>query len=130
MAKFRSWNEEYRGFFYFEDGKYYVYTKEECNKNITKFDLQDIHVVNFWQNSEQSTIIADTECFVGDDLIFSFSYLEYGQPDNQIEKQVKGILQLDDKGFYLDTEQYKYYLCNLGTIFDCLICSNVHEEED
>ncbi len=122
-VRFRYWNSALLEFIMFDDGVY-SYTKS------SGFNMAEPEAEFDWQNAEQSTRIAGKECFCGDCLLISFSYLEYGLPDNQTERQIKGILNLDSKGFYLGEEQNKYYLSNLCTMFDCLIYGNIHENKE
>jgi hypothetical protein len=75
MAKFRSWNEDFKFFIYWEDGEYYYIpdierinpeTKEPYKHVISR--RQNTETFN-WQNAEQSTGLFDNnnkEIFVGD----------------------------------------------------------------
>jgi len=122
-VRFRYWNSALLEFIMFDDGVY-SYTKS------SGFNMAEPEAEFDWQNAEQSTRIAGKECFCGDCLLISFSYLEYGLPDNQIEKSIRGILRLDNMGFYLENKSGKNYLSNLCTIFDCGITGNIHENKE
>jgi len=75
MAKFRSWNKDFKFFIYWEDGEYYYIpdierinpeTKEPYKHVISR--RQNTETFN-WQNAEQSTGLFDKngkEIFVGD----------------------------------------------------------------
>lgn len=123
MAKFRSWNETLNKFFYWEDGEYCGGTDSEDEQGETEFLFN-------WQNAEQSTIIVDVMCSCGDTLIVSFAYNKYNEPDNQIEKSVKGVLKIDNMGFYIESQEDKIYLSSLPTIFDCAVIGNIHENKE
>jgi hypothetical protein len=146
MAKFRSWNEELQAFIYFEDGEFSF--SEDNGKSEIHFDYDDIidkissdnltnedyAIINTfdcfdWQNTEQSTVIRNIECFVGDDLEIEITFSRYGGIDDFEEKIVRGILKFDNSGFYIENDNFKGYLNNL-TIIDIEVYGNIHENKE
>jgi hypothetical protein len=118
---FRSWNEELKQFFYFEGGIY-----QRCGIDRDEFNLSLFK----WENAEQSTKIANTECFVNDMLAVEISYSPFGKPDEYQEEIFKGVLKVDNLGFYLENDCEPIYLINLPTIICIKIIGNIHQNKE
>lgn len=140
MAKFRSWNKEYRNFIYWENGTYFFEEKIRVN-------LEDKFKKFFdWQNKEQSLEINDIkgkEIFIGDNIQFEDSTLEMNGIDESayefINKAtvVKSGICFTLENFLSkdeDTEVYNKldeieYLDELKSLFEhSEVISNIHEE--
>lgn len=117
MAKFRSWNEYYKEFIYWEDGEY------------DGLDDSDFS----WDNAEQGIIIhaiEDVNCFVGDRLELEISYFSDSKDiGSQEENLIKGTLVYKNNAFYIENEKYSQYLTSLK-IIDAKVIGNIHEGEN
>lgn len=74
MIKYRSWNDEYNGFIYFENGTYFT-IERTGGLDIRNYSFNSSQLIyNFdWNEAEQSTGILDCnyeEIYIGDILYF------------------------------------------------------------
>ena len=122
---FRSWNEHYKMFIYFKHGCYF----KDIGGKYPVLDNIDVRS-EFWSNAEQSTKIANTECFVNDMLAVEISYSPFGEPDGHQEGVVRGVLKLDNLGFYLENDCEPIYLVNLPTIICVIVLGNTHQNPE
>jgi uncharacterized phage protein (TIGR01671 family) len=118
MAKFRSWNEELRQFFYWEDGIY-----QRCGVDREEFCIGLFN----WQNAEQSTGLFDKngkEIYVGDKVKWH-DYDNFG-----CCFEYESIVEQEKGGAYItDTPDGtgSYYVW--GKSDELEIIGNIHEGE-
>lgn len=130
MAKFRSWNEEFKFFIYWENGYYYyipdktrMYDDGEPYRHVIA-RRQNTETFD-WQNAEQSTGKFDKsgkEAFVGDKVLFDHCGMI---------KEAYIVIHKNTNAFYLDNREEIYY--PLYELESCektfKIIGNIHEGE-
>jgi len=116
--KFRSWNEELKQFFYWEDGIYL-----RCGIDRDEFNLSLFN----WQNAEQGIDVKEENnkpIFLNDRLhvIITFGANVKASCDEE-GTCFNGILKQDNIGFYiyLEKEDKKYIFMNLKMGTELLI---------
>ena len=120
MAKFRSWCEKLKVFYYFKDGYYYTDEKCTCPPHCNNFN---------WQNAEQSMVVAD-EIFYKNDIGLLVCYLlKYGKKE---KTTIKGIIDFDVKGMYINTGNNKYHISDCLRFWEDVfkVIGNIHENKE
>jgi len=99
MAKFRSWNEEWKRYYYFEDGMYYYFTARFSDGEIVVVSYDNNKYKDFdWQKAEQIIEPIDVDmnalgCGLEDlNITDIYAAMEYGF--NQALEHIENELNL------------------------------------
>ena len=125
MAKFRSWNEKEKRFYYWQDG--YYYPNIGCATGDGCYLCNDN---NFnWQNAEQCYAETKVDSIYRNDIgVIEYEVEPYHFNGEYITtKQIKGVIGIDVfQGLYVEKNNRKYYVKDYK---DCFFLSigNIHE---